>query len=240
MIFVSYSHGDNVARALRKNLKAAKPRGIHGLLVRQGHQDGRVGAAIAAVLLVSDNFRLLTTSWIRSCPTSSTPARHVTLRSSGPYLEPCDLRRFPQIKQFQAMTLGELKPIAAMSQWEWKQTMLKGCDMIDEFLMDRERPSIAGAVVGKSYPRIAKLPLLAKPTRRRVEVLVYAGQKWWRQPSIYPGMTTTTIYLGDDTTKKGTRFTVIAMTTDKPLPRSTFLSLPECRTKSPEFVVVRG
>jgi hypothetical protein len=42
------------------------------------------------------------------------------------------------------MTLGELKPMAAMNQWEWKQTMLKGCDMIDEFLMDRERPSING------------------------------------------------------------------------------------------------
>jgi hypothetical protein len=118
--------------------------------------------------------------------------------------------------------------------------MLKGCDMIDEFLMDRERPSINGAVKGKSFPRIAKLPLLAKPARRRVEVLVYAGQKWWRQPSINAGMTTTTIYLGDDTTKRGTAFTVIAMTTDKTLPQSTFLSLPECRTKSKRVCACSG
>jgi hypothetical protein len=38
------------------------------------------------------------------------------------YLEPCDIRRFPSITRFQAMTLGNLKSMAEMSQWEWKQT----------------------------------------------------------------------------------------------------------------------
>jgi hypothetical protein len=45
----------------------------------------------------------------------------------------------------------------------------------------------------------------------------------------------TTVYLGDGTPKKARRLRLSRWTTDKPLPRSTFLSLPECRTKSKEF-----
>jgi hypothetical protein len=156
------------------------------------------------------------------------------------YLEPCDLKRFPQITRFQAMTSDKFRPMAAMNQWEWKQTMLKGCEMIDEFLKDLERPLINGAVVEKSFPRIATLALLTKPARRPVEVLVYAGQRWWRQSVIKAGMTTTKVHLGNESTKKGTRFTVIALTTDKPLAGTAYLNLPECRTKSKEFTLVRG
>jgi hypothetical protein len=249
MIFVSYSHGD---KAWRKRFEIiSKPLSRAESMefwsdedIKMGEWEQQIEAkmkdAIAAVLLVSDNF--LASEYIveKELPYLIRASKTRDLKIIWAYLEPCDLKRFPQINKFQAMTLGEIKPMAAMNQWEWKQTMLKGCEMIDEFLMDRERPSINGAVVGKPFPRIAKLPLLAKPARRRVEVLVYAGQKWWRQPSINPGMTTTTIFLGDGTTKKGTPFTVTAMTTDKPLPQSTFLSLPECRTKSKEFVLVRG
>jgi hypothetical protein len=137
------------------------------------------------------------------------------------------------------MALGQLKPLAAMNQWEWKQTMLNGCDLIDEFLKDLERPLINSAIMGNSFPRIANLQLLSKPVRRRVEVLVYAAAKWWRQSDIKPGMTTTKIHLGTDNTKRGTPFTVIAITTDKPLAQQTYLSLPECRTKSTELIVVR-
>jgi hypothetical protein len=35
--------------------------------------------------------------------------------------------------------------------------MLNGCDLIDEFLKDVERPLINGAVVGKSFPKNSTL-----------------------------------------------------------------------------------
>jgi hypothetical protein len=57
---------------------------------------------------------------------------------------------------------------------------------------------------------------------------------------VEPGMTRTKIHRGDDSTKKATTFTVIASTTDKLLKQPTYLSLPECRTKSREFKLVRG
>jgi hypothetical protein len=103
------------------------------------------------------------------------------------YLEPCDIKRYPEITRFQAMTLGELEPMAKMSQWQWKQAMLRGCDMIDGFLKDLERPPISRA----------------------------------------------------DATKKGTKYTVVAMTTEKPLTRQTYLSLPDFRTGAPDFTLVR-
>jgi hypothetical protein len=71
-------------------------------------------------------------------------------------------------------------------------------------------------------------------------VLVYANKKWWPQSGVKPGMMTTRIHLGDNITKKGTPFTVIAVTTDKPLAQATYLSLPEYRTKSKEFTLIRG
>jgi hypothetical protein len=93
--------------------------------------------------------------------------------------------------------------MAAMNQWEWKQTMLKGCDLVDDFLKDIERPSSNSEIIGKSFPRIADLQLLVRPARRRVEVLVYANKKWWRQSCIRPGMVSTKIHLGNVDTIKG-------------------------------------
>jgi hypothetical protein len=249
MIFVSYSHADE---AWRKRFEtASKPLSRAESMVFWSDKNIRMGAweqqieaamkdAIAAVLLVSDNF--LASDYIveKELPYLVRATKTRGLKIVWAYLEPCDLKRFPQITRFQAMTLGELKPMAAMNQWEWKQTMLKGCDMIDALLKELERPSINSAVVGKSYPRIAKLQLLSKPARRRVEVLVYGDQRWWRQLAVDPGGTTTRIHLGNDSTKVGTEFAVIAMTTDKPLSHATYLSLPESRTKSDQFALVRG
>ena len=113
--------------------------------------------------------------------------------------------------------------------------------MIDDFLKGLECPAINSAVIGKSFPKVSEIPLLAKPARRRVEVLVYsADKKWWRQSGIIAGNTSAKIQLGNDTTKKGTRYTVVAMTTDQPLTQQTYLSLPDCRTKSEEIALVRG
>ena len=76
------------------------------------------------------------------------------------------------------MTLGDLRtdgqdePVAMV-----KQTMLRGCEMIDDFLKTLEQPIINPAIVGKNFPKIADVPLLAKPARRSVEVLVYAPRR---------------------------------------------------------------
>lgn len=103
--------------------------------------------------------------------------------------------------------------------------------MIDEFLKDLERPTMNYAISGKSFPKIADIPLLTKPARRRVEVLVYADdKKWWRQSGVDIGKNTAKIQLGTDTTKKGARYSIVAMTTEKPLAQQTYLNLPEYRT----------
>jgi hypothetical protein len=249
MIFVSYSHADE---AWRKRFETiSKPLSRAESMVFWSDKNIKMGewekqiedalkGAVAAVLLVSDNF--LASDYIvgKELPYIINGSKTRGLKIVWAYLEPCDLKRFPQITRFQAMTLGDLKPMATMNQWEWKQTMLRGCELIDGFLKDLERPSIDGAIIGKSFPRIADLQLLARPARRRVEVLVYANKKWWRQSGVKPGVMRTRIHLGDNITKKGTRFNVIAITTDKPLAQPTYLSLPECRTKSKEFALVRG
>lgn len=250
MIFVSYSHADEPWR--KRFETVSKPLSRAESMVFWSDRNIKIGewekqieaamlGAVAAVLLVSDNF--LASNYIvdKELPYLIQASKTRGLKIVWANLEPCDLKRFPQITKFQAMTLGDLKPMAAMNQWEWKQTMLKGCDLIDDFLKDLERPSINRAVIGKSFPKIANLQLLAKPARRRVEVLVYSlDKRWWRQSGVKPGMTTTKIQLGNDSTKQGTPFNVIAITTDIPLPQQTYLSLPECRTKSREITLIRG
>ena len=112
--------------------------------------------------------------------------------------------------------------------------------MIDGFLKNLERPYINPAVIGKSFPKIAKIPLLARPARRRIDVLVYsADKKWWRQAGIDIGKITAKIQLGNDATKKGEKYKVVAMTTEKPLARQTYLNLPDCRTRSKEITLIR-
>lgn len=248
MIFVSYSHADEAWRKRFETLSRPLSRAESMVFwsdknIKMGEWEEQIEdamkGAVAAVLLVSDNFVASDYIVDKELPYIISATKTRGLKVIWAYLEPCDLKRFPQINKFQAMTLGELKPMAAMNQWEWKQTMLQGCDLIDGFLKDLEQPSINSAIIGKSFPRIADLQLLARPARRRVEVLVYATNKWWRQRGIEPGMMTSRIHLGNADTKKGTPFAVIAITTDKPLTQPTFLSLPEYRRKSKEFKLIR-
>ena len=112
---------------------------------------------------------------------------------------------------------------------------------MDEFLKELERPAINPAITGKAHPRVSNISVLAKRARRRVEVLVYsADKKWWRQAPVEAGQTATKIHLGNKQTKAGTRFAVMALTTDQPLTRQTYLSLPDCRTKSAEITLTRA
>ncbi|MBP1687668.1 MAG: small GTP-binding protein [Deltaproteobacteria bacterium] len=250
MIFVSYSHQDETWRkrfeTISKPLSRAEPmRFWSDHDIKAGEWEKQIEAAmegaVAAVLLVSDNF--LASDYIMDKELPYLLRVHKTrgLMIFWAYLEPCDIRRYGQIKKFQAMTLGDLKPMSAMNQWEWKQTMLRGCEMIDDFLKDLERPLINKAVAGRAFPKIANIPLLARPARRRVEVLVYAAdRRWWRQSGLNPGATTTKIQLGTDATKKGAKYTIVAMTTDRPLTRQTYPNLPDYRTKSADTTLFRA
>lgn len=249
MIFVSYSHQDETWRkrfeTMSKPLSRAESmRFWSDRDIKAGEWEKQIEeamkGAVAAVLLVSDNF--LASDYIvgKELPYLQQAHDKRNLMIIWAYLEPCDIKRYPQITRFQAMTLGGLKPMSQMNQWEWKQTMLRGCDMIDDFLKELERPSVNQAIEGKSFPKTAEIPLLTKPARRRVEVLVYAAdKKWWRQSGVAVGKRTARIQLGTDTTKPGTRYSVIAMTTERPLAHQTYLSLPEYRTKSREITLIR-
>lgn len=161
------------------------------------------------------------------------------------YLEPCDLTHQPgkRIKEFQAMTFdGNLKPMSSMTNWQWEIAMVNGCQMIDrDFIKPLERPLIHPSAKKKpSLPRVAKdFLLLEKPARRDVEVLVYA-EKWWRQEVVKSGSCMATIYVGSATTKPGTEFKVIALTTDTPLTDKSYLNLPDHRTKSEQIIVKRA
>ncbi len=250
MIFVSYSHQDEIWRKrfeiMSKPLSRAE--GIRfwsDRNLKAGPWEAQLHAAIqdavAAVLLVSDNF--LASDYIMESELPYLMRAHQSrgLMIIWAYLDPCDVKRFPQITRFQAMTNGELRALSAMTPWEAKQTMLRGCEMLDDFLKQLEVPALNTRVNGTAHPRVSKVPLLATPARRRVEVLVYSrARRWCRQASIAPGGTTTTIHLGDEKTPRGTTYPVIAMTTEAPLTRQTYANLPDYRTKTKELQLVRA
>ena len=249
MIFVSYSHADEkwrkefeiISKPLSR-LERIKFRSDRNLKAGEWEPqlESAMKEAVAALLLVSPNF--LASDFIveKELPYLMEAHEKRELMIFGMLLEPCDYKRFPEITRFQAMTTGNLEPMSKLREWQWKEAMLQGCGMIDEFLKGLERPSINPALDGKSFLRLTEnLPLLAKPARRDVEVLVYDGTKWWLQGRVKSGMRETMIHLGTDQTKKGTKFTGVALTCETPLTQQTYPNLPDHRTKA-EFTLIRG
>jgi hypothetical protein len=243
VIFVSYSHPDEKWRerfeTISKPLsKSEKIQFWSDRNLCAGQWEGQIEQAmqnaLAAVLLVSDNFLASDYIMTKELPYFLGAYQERGLMIFWMYLEPCDLKRHSEITKFQAMTLGELEPMSKMNDWKWKQTMVRGCEMIDDFLKDIEQPVINQSVKRTLFSRVTtSLPLLAKPARRDVEVLVYSpDKKWWRQPPVRMGMTTTTIYLGNENTKRGSKFPCVAMTCEKQLTQKTYLNLPDYRTKT--------
>jgi hypothetical protein len=253
MIFVSYSHSDEQWRKRFSTMSAPLSR-IEKITfwsdhnIKAGEWEPQIEAAmkdaVAAVLLVSDNFLASDYIMAKELPyLLQVYKSRQNFKIFWAYLEPCDVKRYHTITRFQAMTdaKGNLEPMAKMTQWQWKEVMLRGCGMIDDFLKTLEQPQINLALKNKTFPMIADVPLLAKPARRNVEVLVYApsAKKWWRQSPIKPDTTTTKIHLGNNVTKKGTKFTIVAMTTEQSLESQPYLSLPDFRTRSSEITLIR-
>jgi hypothetical protein len=241
MIFVSYSHADEKWRKEFETISKPLSR-MEGIKfwsdrnLRAGEWEaqirGKIKDAVAAVLLVSANF--LASDFIaeKELPALMQAYEQHRLMIFWMLLEPCDYKRFTEITRFQAVTTGNLEPLSKLRDWQWKEIMVRGCDMIDQYLMKLERPNINASVAGKSFPPLAeRFPLLTKPSRKDIEVLVYGG-KWWRQERIKAGGMTTRIHLGNEQTPKGTSFQIVAMTTAKPLTQQTYLSLPQHRTKA--------
>jgi TIR domain len=258
MIFVSYSHADELWRKrfemMSKPISRAVPLEFWSdKKVGAGLWDTQIKAAMrraeAVVFLVSPAF--LASDYIvnTEVPYFFDAFEKRNLKIFWAYLEPCDLSHQPgkHLMDFQAMTIegtfeGKLTPMSAMTDWQWKMAMVNGCQMIDkDFVKPRERPLLDPSVLTKSpLPRVMRnVPLLKEPARRNVEVLVYSG-KWWRQTLIAAGSRQVKIlHVGDKKTEPGTQFKIVAITTDAPLTKQTYPNLPDYRTKSDEIIVKR-
>jgi TIR domain len=250
MIFVSYSHPDEQWRQRFETISKPMSRETQiefwsDKKLKAGKWEKQIEAAKqkaqAAVLLVSPAF--LASDYItqKELPYFLKAHEERNLTIFWFNLEPCDLKWHPEIKEFQAITLGDLKPLSSLTDWEWQETMVHGCGMIDDCEKTFEQPVINPDINNKSFDKRTKdLRLLAKPARRDVEVLVYsADKKWWRQSRLKAGSSTTTLYLGDEQTKPGTSFKVIALTTDQPLMEPNYLNVPRHRTKTIEITLFR-
>ena len=172
MIFVSYSHPDEKWRerfeTISKPLsKSEEIQFWSDRKLRAGPWERQIEqamqSALAAVLLVSDNFLASDYIMTKELPYFLRAYRERGLMIFWMYLEPCDLKRHPEISEFQAMTPGELEPMSKMNDWKWKQTMVRGCEMIDDFLKDIERPVINPNVKRNFLASDLSCVLLARP-----------------------------------------------------------------------------
>jgi hypothetical protein len=251
MIFVSYCHADEKWRERFEMISKPLSRAItlefwSDKQLEAGEWEPQIEKkmhqAEGVVLLVSPAF--LASDYIikKELPYFIKAHKERGLMIFWAYLEPCDLKWHPQIREFQAMKVQTLKPMAAMTDWQWQETMVHGCGMIDDFLKKLEQPAIDQDVKGKKLKKwTEKFPLLAKPARRETEVLLYSqDKKWWRQSPVKANSRTTTIHLGSDDTKPGTSFKLVALTTYTPLTERNYLNIPDHRTKSEEITLYRA
>jgi TIR domain len=118
MIFISYSPADEAWRKRFETLSKPLSRAECMMFwsdknISMGEWEKELNSkmkdAVAAVLLVSDNFLASDYTVEKELPNLICANKTRGLKIVWAYVEPCDLKRFPQITKFQAMTLGELK-----------------------------------------------------------------------------------------------------------------------------------
>jgi hypothetical protein len=251
VIFVSYSHADT--KWLKRFMTIAKPLESYAKItcwsdknIQPGKWEPQIQEAMrkasVALLLVSDEFLASDYIMTKEVPYLLEAHANNKLLVLWVYLAPC-LIETTEISTFQAITINGLKALISMGEWEWKETFCKACRTIDDRIKIRETPSINSALTGKGVERKeTHFNVLAKQASREVEVLVYGGDKlWYRQAPVKPGSRATTCYFGNEKSKKGSEYRVIALTTATPLKHGgKYSNLPGYRTCSSEITVKRS
>jgi hypothetical protein len=133
------------------------------------------------------------------------------------------------------------KPLDQLSIARQQTAWRKVVENVDEAWQRYERPKINKGLSGHGMNRVEpKLHLLASPARRRAEVFVYSenAKQWWHTGSVMLGQTHGKCYFGDDTTKVGSQFKIVAITTDL-LVGGMMPGPPSDRTQSDAVVVKR-
>lgn len=104
-----------------------------------------------------------------------------------------------------------------------------------------ETPKLDPALAGRNVPaKVEDLKLLVRPAIRRTEIFIRPDNSadWYHQGPILPGHTSRTCHFGNEKTKSGTGFHILAMTTDAAVPHQggkPTKPLPQARTRSNEL-----
>src|SRR5262245_29218892 len=148
MVFVTYSHADERWRKRFDTISKPLQR-YHAMefwsdkKLTAGEWEPQIKRAMrrsdVAVLLVSDNFLASDYIMQKEVPYLLKAQKERGLVVLWAYLSPC-LLETTNIRKFQAMTVGDLKPLVGMDELEWKETFLAGCRMIDAHLKKLEKP----------------------------------------------------------------------------------------------------
>jgi hypothetical protein len=136
------------------------------------------------------------------------------------------------------------KPLDQYPQSQRKTILKNFCKKIREAWILFERPQMDSTLIDRKVDRKeVGLGILGRTARRQTEVFVSVGDRteWWHQGGIPIGNRSRTCYFGNDKTKSGSQFKVVAVTVDRPLRdlKSPMKNLPPHRTCSPEIIVVR-
>jgi hypothetical protein len=137
-------------------------------------------------------------------------------------------------------------PLEDMSEAKRSAAWKNLCAQVAKAWRDAERPKIDQSLNGKKVPRKAEnLKILASPATRRAEVFIRPDNSddWYHQGAIPAGRVACTCYFGNEKTKTGTGYHIIAVTTDVPVPNQggkPTNPLPKSRTRSEQMRVIRA
>lgn len=251
MVFVSYSHADRewfsrfsvMARPLERYADVVPwsderiaPGKAWSTAIRSAIDDASV-----AVLLVSDNF--LASDFIANeeLPYILDASRSRGLQILWIALTPCYYSLTP-LRSIQSVS-DPPKPLNGMDEYGYKGALCQLCKRIDDLVKVAEKPVINKELEGKKLQREQRsLQVLSKPAKRETELLLFCGDgKWHTQSRVTKGSMTARCWIGDDKhTKSGSKFTITAITRQQRLaPGSSYLNIPDYRTKSEDVTIVR-
>jgi TIR domain len=253
MLFISYSHVDS--EWTRDILTMAAPLTRYGGVQAFSDSDIDAGAnwrstirtmlnkATVALLLVSRHF--LSSKFImdEELPYVLQARRDRQLVVLWVLVSDCLYKETP-LEILQA-ALPVSRPLEAMTKAEKSAALKKLCEKIAKALKDAEVPYINWALNGtKVAGRVENMKVLARPALRRTEIFVRPEntELWYHQGSVMPGKDGRTCYFGNEKTRAGSPYRIIASTTDAapPPPKGKPAPLPKYRTISKEIRVIRS